>query len=76
MCHAKTFSAVTRLFGGFRNEDFRKRFSRAVENCAVGKSMNSGRSKKIPHVTEKSQTTSLSEKTFPDCAQTKIKPTQ
>jgi hypothetical protein len=59
MCHAKNFSAVTRLFKGFRNEDFQKGFFSAVENCAGGKSMNSPRLKKIPHVTEKSQTTSI-----------------
>jgi len=65
MCHAKKISAVTRLFKGFRNEVFPKRFSRAVQNCAGSKSMNREKFKKIPHLTEKSHTTSMTRKRIP-----------
>jgi hypothetical protein len=64
MCHAKIFSIVCRLFGGIRIEVFRSRIFGAVENCAASKTINTWRSKKIPHVTEKSHTTTIRKNLF------------
>jgi hypothetical protein len=62
MCHTKNISDAVRLFKGFRNEVFATGFFAAVENCSGSKRMNRRRQKKIPHVTEKSQTTSIAQK--------------